>query len=269
MRKKSLVQINTFSKPAFNPGNPELLRRKCGCGKCSKCQNQGRAQHSSPTASAELTKMSPILHEALRSQKSQSSSAAELVSAHSNHQVSERSKEQRERTPMETSQSQGVNSASTGTTSNTEQDSQVSASGDKKKIPESLLNGPFFTLEQAAKGFADRFNLLSIKKCEEICSIFVHNIIYVGPTLIPLFYYIDPWQHPDPAQRRDSCTAFPPIAPFFGEKPENFAGEIHTHGCEDPEYDSEEFSSADMRGCSMSGGPCFIVTPKGNIKRRR
>ncbi len=289
--KKKGTRGRSRNSSSLSTGMP-LLQRKCACGGgCPRCQEDlgmqtklkigepgDKYEQEADRIAEQVMRMpDPLVQrqverkEAIKTKQmpSKANSRTELINSQGSYQLNGRRKQHRTHDQADTTQGQMTTSAAANSASNTEQTSQFSASQTQKKIPESLLNGPFGSVEKAAEAFAKKYNPLSISKCEEICSIFVHYLVFIPSVPVSLFFYIKPWQHPDPANRRDSCTAFPPILPFNGNRPDNFAGEIHTHGCDDPDYESEEFSTADKKGCSLSGGPCFIVTPKGHIKRRR
>jgi hypothetical protein len=45
------------------------------------------------------------------------------------------------------------------------------------------------------------------------------------------------------------------------------AARLHTHGGNDPLYDNEHFSPADMRNARNEGVPSYLATPSGTIQR--
>lgn len=258
MSQQTRSQVKTFSKTPVASIQPELLRHKCVCGhsatllgKCSECKHRNTTLERRLTGAANVSEVPPVVHEILRSPRQSSSSTADSYL---------KPTERRTKANLEPTEFQTSTSSETG------------GQSDEIEVPLNLLHGPFFSLEQAVDDFARKFNPLSIKKCEEICSVFTWSQIKLpsyGPTVpFTIYFYVNPWQHPDPSLRKDTCTLFPQIPPFNGtKKPKNFAGEIHTHGCDEPGYDNENFSPADRSGCRQSGGPCYIVTPKNVIKK--
>lgn len=258
MRERSLTQTKTTPKPSFTPVQTGILQRKCTCGnsagltgKCTECENKRLTLQRRSTNEREPDEVPPIVHEVLRSPDQLS------------HQTTSQTMGSLERKRSETGVEESGAQAQSESPTNTKQSDEITSS-------ENPLRGPFFSVDQAARAFGDLYNPLSIAKCEEICSIFVRE--YLKPPgafaiPFPIYYYIRGWQHREQKKRESHCTPLPPMPPFNGKKPVNFAGEIHTHGCDDPKFDSENFSDEDKSGCRETGGPCYIVTPKGAIKK--
>jgi hypothetical protein len=132
------------------------------------------------------------------------------------------------------------------------------------KCPTSGLVGPYKSTDLAAKAFKERWNPVSIKSNQEVCSIIIDCVSKEKPS--EPFYYVQPWGFADKEKGVHSCLAWPQFPPFNGRKPSNYAGALHTHGGPDSGFENDKFSGGqdgDRQICRQSGFPCYVATPSG------